>query len=62
MLVHKPAELGQFINENWPLEPSWAYPESKVRTEAPPKMVEAMKADPGQWYEDNGLMPPDGES
>ncbi|MBI1355749.1 MAG: NAD-dependent epimerase/dehydratase family protein [Acidobacteria bacterium] len=33
MLVHKPAEPGQFINEDWPLEPSWAYPESKVRTE-----------------------------
>lgn len=33
MLVHKPAEPGQFINEDWPLAPSWAYPESKVRTE-----------------------------
>ena len=33
MLVHKPAEPGQFINEDWPLGPSWAYPESKVRTE-----------------------------
>ena len=33
MLVHKPAEPGQFINEDWPIEPSWAYPESKVRTE-----------------------------
>ena len=33
MLVHKPAQPGQFINEDWPLEPSWAYPESKVRTE-----------------------------
>lgn len=33
MLVHRPAEPGQFINEEWPLEPTWAYPESKVRTE-----------------------------
>ena len=33
MLVHRPAEPGQFINEDWPVEPTWAYPESKVRTE-----------------------------
>ncbi|MCR4374740.1 MAG: NAD(P)-dependent oxidoreductase [Acidobacteria bacterium] len=33
MLVHRPAEPGQFITEDWPLEPTWAYPESKVRTE-----------------------------
>ncbi len=33
MLVHRPADPGQFINEDWPLEPTWAYPESKVRTE-----------------------------
>ncbi len=33
MLVHKPAEPGQMINEDWPVEPTWAYPESKVRTE-----------------------------
>src|SRR5205809_836913 len=33
MLVHRPGEPGQFISEEWPLEPSWAYPESKVRTE-----------------------------
>jgi nucleoside-diphosphate-sugar epimerase len=34
MLVHAPCEPGQHINEDWPLEPKWAYPESKVRTEA----------------------------
>jgi nucleoside-diphosphate-sugar epimerase/uncharacterized membrane protein len=34
MLVHQPAEPGEFINEDWPLGPTWAYPESKVRTEA----------------------------
>ena len=34
MLVHKPAEPGEFINEDWPIGPTWAYPESKVRTEA----------------------------
>jgi len=33
MLVHRPAKPGEFINEDWPLEPTWAYPESKVRTE-----------------------------
>ncbi len=33
MLVHRSAEPGQFINEDWPIEPTWAYPESKVRTE-----------------------------
>lgn len=33
MLVHRPGEPGLFINEDWPLEPTWAYPESKVRTE-----------------------------
>ena len=34
MLVHRPGEPGEFITEDWPLEPTWAYPESKVRTEA----------------------------
>lgn len=34
MLVHRPAEPGQFITEDWPLGPTWAYPEAKVRTEA----------------------------
>lgn len=34
MLVHKPGEPGIFFNEDWPLGPTWAYPESKVRTEA----------------------------
>lgn len=34
MLVHQPAEPGQVINEDWPLGPTWAYPESKVKTEA----------------------------
>lgn len=33
MLVHRPAEPGQFITEDWPIEPTWAYPKSKVRTE-----------------------------
>jgi nucleoside-diphosphate-sugar epimerase len=33
MLVHRTAEPGQFINEEWAVEPTWAYPESKVRTE-----------------------------
>jgi len=33
MLVHAPCEPGQRINEDWPLEPKWDYPESKVKTE-----------------------------
>ena len=33
MLVHRPAEPGQFITEDWPIEPTWAYPKSKARTE-----------------------------
>jgi UDP-glucose 4-epimerase len=32
-LVYKPTELGEKIDEDWPLEPSWDYPESKVKTE-----------------------------
>ena len=32
-LVYKPTELGERIDEDWPLEPSWDYPESKVKTE-----------------------------
>lgn len=33
MLVHRPAEIGEKINENSPVEPSWAYPKSKVDAE-----------------------------
>lgn len=33
MLVHTPCHPGQRINEDWPIEPTWAYPESKVKTE-----------------------------
>lgn len=33
MLVHRPADPGEFINEDWPIGPTWAYPESKVKTE-----------------------------
>lgn len=32
-LVYKPSEPGQKINEDWPLEPKWDYPKSKVKTE-----------------------------
>ncbi len=34
MLVHGPVDPGQLITEDAPLAPTWAYPESKVRTEA----------------------------
>ena len=34
MLVHKPGEPGIFFNEDWPIGATWAYPQSKVRTEA----------------------------
>lgn len=33
MLVHQPCSPGQTIDESSPVEPSWAYPQSKVRTE-----------------------------
>jgi nucleoside-diphosphate-sugar epimerase/uncharacterized membrane protein len=33
MLVHAPTQPGRPINEDWPLEPKWAYPQSKVETE-----------------------------
>lgn len=33
MLVHKPAEPGKRIDEGWPLDPAWDYPQSKVDTE-----------------------------
>ena len=33
MLVHKPGEPGEVITEDWPVEATWAYPDSKVRTE-----------------------------
>ncbi|MEW5852048.1 MAG: NAD(P)-dependent oxidoreductase [Myxococcota bacterium] len=33
MLVHAPCRPGQQINEDWPLEPKWIYPRSKLETE-----------------------------
>lgn len=33
MLVHAPCAPGQRINEEWPIDPKWDYPESKVKTE-----------------------------
>jgi nucleoside-diphosphate-sugar epimerase len=33
LLVHAPCEPGQRIDEDWPLEPKWDYPQSKVETE-----------------------------
>lgn len=33
MLVHAPCKPGERIDENWPLEPKWDYPRSKVATE-----------------------------
>jgi len=33
ILVHAPCETGERINEDWPLEPKWDYPKSKVATE-----------------------------
>lgn len=34
MLVHAPTEPGQKITEESPIDPTWAYPASKVKTEA----------------------------
>lgn len=33
MLVHRPGEIGEKINEVSPVEPSWAYPKSKIDAE-----------------------------
>lgn len=33
MLVHKPNQPGEKINEESPIEPTWQYPQSKVETE-----------------------------
>lgn len=33
MLVHAPSEPGVPINEDWPLEPKWPYPQSKLAAE-----------------------------
>ena len=33
MLVHAPCQVGEKIDENWPVVPSWQYPKSKVLTE-----------------------------
>ncbi len=38
MLVHAPCEPGPAITEDWPLNPRWSYPQSKVDTE---RMMEA---------------------
>ena len=33
MLVHAPCQPGERIDEDWPLDPRWDYPRSKVETE-----------------------------
>jgi nucleoside-diphosphate-sugar epimerase len=33
MLVHAPCKPGQQVDEDWPLQPKWDYPKSKVATE-----------------------------
>jgi nucleoside-diphosphate-sugar epimerase len=33
MLVHAPCRPGEHIDESWPLDPKWDYPQSKLRTE-----------------------------
>lgn len=33
MLVHATCQPGEKINEDWPLRPTWGYPQSKVETE-----------------------------
>ena len=33
MLVHAPCEPGQHIDEDWPVDPKWDYPRSKLQTE-----------------------------
>lgn len=33
MLVHAPCRPGEHIHEDWPVDPKWDYPKSKLRTE-----------------------------
>ncbi len=33
LLIYKPCDIGETINENSPVEPKWDYPKSKVKTE-----------------------------
>lgn len=33
MLVHRPGEPGKVIDEDWPIDPQWAYPRSKAEAE-----------------------------
>lgn len=42
MLVHASCAPGERIDEDWPLQPKWAYPESKVKTE---ELVRAQRGD-----------------
>ncbi|GAB4577355.1 MAG: hypothetical protein Fur0022_00860 [Anaerolineales bacterium] len=42
MLVHAPCQPGERIDEAWPLEPKWPYPESKLRTE---ELLRAQRGD-----------------
>jgi len=42
MLVHQPGEPGVFLTEDSPIGPTWAYPESKVRTE---KLIRTERGD-----------------
>lgn len=42
MLVHAPTTPGRPINEDWPVQPTWPYPESKVRTE---QIIKAERGD-----------------
>lgn len=42
MLVHAPCQPGQAIDEQWPLEPKWDYPQSKVQTE---QLIHAERGD-----------------
>lgn len=42
MLVHAPCQPGQRMNEDWPLDPKWDYPVSKVKTE---ELIRAERGD-----------------
>jgi UDP-glucose 4-epimerase len=63
MLVHKPTEPGEPIDEDAPIEATWAYPESKVETE---DIVEEEAGDRTKTvimrlagvYDENGNSPP----
>lgn len=61
MVVHRPGEPGEFITEEWPIEPTWAYPESHMgypgMMHAPGTGIGSGTTEPGMTGPGMGSMP-----